>query len=352
MPSDKKLLTLAEIATLTNATLVGDPTLLITGVETLEKASATEASFLENPRYERLMHSSQAGVIFIPRKTTPLPGKNFLLVDNPSLAFQKVIDFFLSIPPSGFTSIHPTAIIHPEAIIGAHVTLGPYVVVDRGTTIGDYTTLAAHVSIGAEVHIGSHCHFHSHVVIEAGTQIGNRVIIQAGAVIGSSGFGYATTGEGKHIALSQVGSVVIEEDVEIGANSTIDRARFKTTRIGSGTKIDNLVQIAHQVELGKDNLIVSQVGIAGSTKTGNNVVIGGQAGIIGHIEICSNVMLAARSTPIKSITEPGIYSGMPAAPIREFNEQAVHLKNIKKLVKRVEMIEKKDANISKKQPLL
>jgi len=162
---------------------------------------------------------------------------------------------------------------------------------------------------------------------------------QPGAVIGSCGFGYFTDEKGRHHLLEQRGNVVIEDDVEIGANTTIDRARFKTTRIGRGSKIDNLVQIAHQVSIGEDNLIVSQVGIAGSTKTGKNVVIGGQAGIVGHIHLADYVMLAARSGVSKSIPKGGIYGGAPAVPIKEFTEQTILIKNIKKIVARLKKIE-------------
>ena len=334
-----KALTLAEIATLTSSDLVGNPSYLIEGVGELEEATSQEVSFLENPRYAGKMKESQAGAFFIHPTTPRQEGKNYLLHKHPSLAFQKLILHFLPPKKSGFEGIHPTAIIHPEATIGADCTIGPYVVIDRKVTIGEHTHIEAGTTIGAESQIGTHCHIYSKVVVREGVIIGNRVILQPGAVIGSCGFGYFTDEKGKHHPLEQRGCVIIEDDVEIGANTTIDRARFKTTKIGRGTKIDNLVQIAHQVSLGPDNLIVSQVGIAGSTKTGRNVVIGGQTGVVGHISIGDRVMLAARSGVHKSMLEPGVYGGSPAVPIKEFGEQTILLKNIKKIADRLKKLE-------------
>jgi UDP-3-O-[3-hydroxymyristoyl] glucosamine N-acyltransferase len=186
---------------------------------------------------------------------------------------------------------------------------------------------------------------HPKVTIRETCILGDRVVIQSGAVIGSCGFGYHTDEKGHHIALEQLGCVVLEDDVEIGANTTIDRARLKETRIGRGTKVDNLVQIAHQVIMGEDCLVVSQTGIAGSTKVGNHCVFGGQVGIIGHLTIGSKVMLAARSATAKSILEPGIYSGAPAIPIKEHNEWLVLTRNIKSLVQRVKSLESKEKSL-------
>lgn len=337
----KEHYTLAEIAELTKAKLIGDPEYTIRGVESLETAKETEASFLENPKYEQLLKNSLAGVVFIPPHIKTPDKKNYLVIDQPSLAFQKVMELFIKPVKSGFQGIHLTAVIHSEAQIGNHVTIGPYVVIDRNVIIGDRCTIGAHTFIGAEAVLGKECHIHPRVTIHDKTVIGNRVVLQSGSIIGSSGFGYVSDKEGNHHHLNQLGHVVLEDDVEIGANTTIDRARFKETRIGKGTKIDNLVQIAHQVNIGENNLIVAQVGIAGSTKTGKNVILAGQVGIVGHVTIGDNVVLAARSALSKSLLKGGIYSGAPAVPVKEFNEQIVYVKNIKKLVKRLEDLEKK-----------
>jgi UDP-3-O-[3-hydroxymyristoyl] glucosamine N-acyltransferase len=331
--------TLEELATLTHSQLIGDSQHVITGVEALEGALEYQAAFLENPRYQKQLETTKAGVIFIHPSVTPLPGRNYLVTTYPSLAFQQVLELFIKPSLSGFIGIHPTAIIHPTAKIASDVSIGPYSVIDRDVTIGPLTQIGAHVVIGAETLIGTECNIHPQATLREKCIVGNRVIIQSGAVIGSDGYGYFTDQKGKHIPLKQLGQVIVEDDVEIGANTTIDRARFKTTRICSGSKIDNLVQIGHQVEIGPDNLIVSQVGIAGSTKTGRNVVMGGQVGVAGHIEITDGVMLAARSGVSKSLLQPGPYGGAPALPYKEAHEYHFHLRSIGKWIKRVKELE-------------
>jgi UDP-3-O-[3-hydroxymyristoyl] glucosamine N-acyltransferase len=333
--------TLSELATLTRSQLIGDPHHVITGVESLEAARSHEAAFLENPRYTKQVVTTQAGVIFVSPNFSLLSGHNYLVTDHPSYAFQKVIDLFIPPLPSGFMGIHPTAVVHPSASLAEGVTIGPYAVIDARAHIGPHTTLGPSVCIGASARVGAECFIHSHVTIREGCVIGNRVIIQPGAVIGSCGFGYFTDQQGKHIFLPQRGKVVIEDDVEIGANTTIDRPRFNATRIRRGTKIDNLVQIGHQVEVGEDNLIVAQVGIAGSTTTGRHVVIGGQVGIAGHLEITDNVMLAACSAVSKSLLESDTYMGIPAVPAKEFKSHFFHLRNIGKLSERLKQLEAK-----------
>ncbi len=331
--------TLEELAKLTNSELVGPAAHQITGVDYLDTATQSDASFLENPRYEKQMRASQAGVIITSPHFRQEPGKTYLLNENPSLTFQAIIELFIQSPSSGFSGIHPTAVIHDAAHLGESVIVGPNTVIDRGAKIGANSVIGANVSIGAEALIGSNCFLHPNSVVREGCEIGNRVILQPGAVIGCCGFGFFTDKQGNNHKLNQLGKVIIEDDVEIGANTTIDRARFKTTRIGKGSKLDNLVQIAHQVELGNNNLMASQVGIAGSTKTGSNVVMGGQVGVAGHISIASGAIFAARAAISKSIEKGGIYSGIPAMPIREFNLHFVQLKSIGKLIKRIKALE-------------
>jgi UDP-3-O-[3-hydroxymyristoyl] glucosamine N-acyltransferase len=333
--------TLKELASLTGAELVGDPDYLITGVESLESASPEDASFLANLRYKEAMLRSKAGVIFISPSLERFSGKNYLLHNAPSEAFQVAVSLFLSSPynQTGFTKIHPSACIHPSAILGKDVEIGPFVSIDHGAHIGDGTKIFSHVSIGAGSHIGSMCIFHPHVTVRERCIIGNRVILQPGAVIGSCGFGFATSALGVHTKLDQLGIVEIEDDVEVGANTTIDRARFKKTLIGKGTKIDNLVQIGHNVQLGLHNIIVSQTGISGSAKTGRNVVLGGQCGVVGHLEIADGTMVASRGGISKSVPT-GKYSGSPALPLAEHNRQQVHLRKIADYVKRIEELEK------------
>ena len=338
-----KKYTLQELAKLTQATLIGDPNHLICGVESLETASAEDASFLANLRYKDAMLRSLAGVVFISNQLQERPSnRNYLVCEDPSVAFQIVANLFLDSPynKSGFEGIHPTAVIHPTATIGKGVQIGPYVTIDQGASIGDNTQIFPHVCIGAGVSIGESCILHPHVTVRERCTLGNRVILQPGAVIGSCGFGFATNAQGKHIKLDQLGIVEIQDDVEIGANTTIDRARFKKTIISYGTKIDNLVQIGHNVQIGPHNIIVSQTGISGSTKTGKYVVFGGQCGIVGHLEIADGVIVASRGGVSKSLP-PGKYSGTPVLPLNEYNRQKVHLRKITEYVKRIEELEKK-----------
>lgn len=346
---EAKKFTLAELAKLTDSTLVGNPDHCITGIDALDSAHSEDASFLANPRYRPLLKETKAGVICINRQTQTEEGKNFLLCDDPSLAFQTIVEALLASSNStGFTGIHPSAVIHPTAKIGKDVHIGPQAVIDQGAEIGDHTKICAFVSIGPGVKVGTHCYFHPHVTIREKCHIGNRVILQPGAVIGSCGFGFTTDAKGQHTKLEQLGNVVIEDDVEVGANTTIDRARFKITRISRGTKIDNLVQIGHNVDVGPNNIIVSQTGIAGSVKTGKNVVFGGQAGVVGHLEIADFVMVATRGGVSKSIKEPGKYAGGPVMSLTEYNRQQVHLRKITEYVKQIDVLEKRLKELEEK----
>ena len=349
-----KKYTLQELAKITHSKLVGDPNHVITGVESLESASLTDASFLANFRYKEMMDHSHAGVVFIHPSIELMEGKNYLIHENPSVAFQCAIELFLidSYNQSGFIDIHETAVIHPSAIIGEGVQIGPYVTIDHGVYIGEHTRLLSHVSIGAGTHIGSHCILYPHVTIREKCILRNRIVIQPGAVIGSCGFGFATDAKGMHTKLDQLGIVEIEDDVEIGANTTIDRARFKTTFIGQGTKIDNLVQIGHNVKIGPYNLIVSQTGISGSAKTGKNVILGGQAGVVGHLEIAAGTLISARGGVSKTISKPGKYAGTPVQPIAEHNRQQVQLRKISEYVKKIEELEKRLIKLESLQELI
>lgn len=343
MPLFSKQFSLSELAQLTQSILIGDPEHRISGVEALESATAQDASFLSNPRYREALDLSQAGVICINKEMPVFSGKNFLVSDDPSRAFQVIMEALLLTEEteSGFKGVHSTAVIHPSAKIAESVQIGPYVVIDQACEVQEETRIGAFVSIGPGVTIGSHCTIHPHVIIRERCRIGSRVILQPSAVIGSCGFGYTTNAQGEHQKLDQLGIVIVEDDVEIGAGTTIDRARFKVTRICRGTKIDNLVQIAHNVTIGPHNIIVSQTGIAGSSKTGKHVIIGGQAGIVGHVEITDNVLIATRGGVSKSVTKPGKYGGGPLMPLSEYNKQQVYLRKIDEYVKKIDALEKR-----------
>jgi UDP-3-O-[3-hydroxymyristoyl] glucosamine N-acyltransferase len=339
----KPSISIKELSEITSSEIIGNDQLIIDGVADLESADETKASFLANRRYFASMQKSKAGVIFVKKGTSLCENKNFILCDDPSLAFQKAIEFFHKdrLKKSAFSGIHPSACISNSSIIGQNVTIGPFAVIEEGAIIGDNTHLHAHACIGPNVKIGANCTLFSHVSVRENCIIGNRVIIQPGTVIGSCGFGYATDEQGIHTKLEQIGHVVIEDDVEIGANTTIDRGRFSETRIRKGTKIDNLVQIAHNVDIGEYNLIISQCGIAGSSKTGRNVVMAGQAALIGHIKIADGTIIAARGAASKSVEEPGgKFAGAPMMPLADHNKQSVYLRNIEKYVRRIESLEK------------
>lgn len=336
-------LSLRAIAELTQSRLIGNEDTLIQGVSDLESATEQDASFLGSSRYEQAMRRSKAGVIFISALPEDCGGRCFLITPNPSLAFQTLINHFYDPREgkTGFIGIHPTAVIHPTAKIDEGVCIAPYVVIDQGVCIGARTSIGPGTTIGPSTSIGADCIIHAHVTLRELCVLGNRVILQPGCVIGSCGFGYISDAKGHHIKLDQVGTVIIEDDVEIGANATIDRSRFKETRIGKGTKIDNLVQIGHGVQIGEDNIIVSQAGIAGSTQTGRHVVIGGQVGIAGHIKIGDRVMVAARSGVSKSIQKEGKYGGVPAVPLDQYNRNAVLLRRIEDFVEELKELKEK-----------
>lgn len=340
---------LKKLAEFLKVDCIGNEQKIITGVANLESATPDEATFLANFRYANLLKETRAGVICVDPTISLLPGKNYFISKDPSQTFQQIMEIFLSLRPStGFFSIHPTAVVHEEATLGENISIGPYAVIDKNASIGPNTVIGPFVYIGAGVQIGAHCILHAHSVIREYCFLGNRVILQPGAVIGSCGFGYITSAQGNHLKLQQLGNVVLEDDVEIGANSTIDRARFKTTKIGKGTKIDNLVQIAHNVELGNNNIIAAQTGIAGSSKTGNNVMMGGQVGIVGHIEVTDYVMIATRGGVSKSIKKPGKYAGSPTITLSEHNRTQVYLRNIEAYANKIEELEKKLATLQER----
>jgi len=339
-----KAFSLGELSELTETELVGDPDLEISSVDNLESASEKDASFLANPKYNEAMKQSKAGVICIDRKTALVKGKNFLISDNPSRTFQLIAEKIIASThqTSGFKGIHPTAVVHESAKIGKDVMIGPHAVIDAYTEVGDGSQIYPNVYVGVGAKIGQNCTLYSNSTVRERCILGNRVILQPGAVIGSCGYGYTTDPKtGRHTKLEQLGNVVLEDDVEIGANTTIDRARFKETLIRKGTKLDNLVQVAHNVELGENNIIVSQTGIAGSSKLGNNVFLGGQAGVVGHVSITDNVKVATRGGVSKSITESGIYGGGPVSPMPEFNKRQVLLRKIGVFVKDLANLKKR-----------
>ena len=331
--------TLNEIAKLIDGKVIGDGDTLITGVSGIKEAADGDITFLANPKYSSLMDKTAAAAIITSaeaQKTT----KPIILTENPSLAFVKIISMFMPDDAGHPQGIDYTVVMGKNVTLGKDVVLGPYVVIGDNVTIGDNTIIYAGCFIGHHTKIGSQTLIYPHVSIRERISIGNRVIIHSGTVIGSDGFGFATI-KGSHHKIPQVGTVEIADDVEIGANVTIDRARFDKTVIGRGTKIDNLVQIAHNVVIGENALIVAQVGIAGSTIIGNNVTLAGQAGLVGHITIGDNVIVTGQSGVAKSVPADTMVSGYPARPFMTTQRVNASMQNLPKLFELVKQLKKK-----------
>jgi len=316
----------------------------IRGAAAIAQAGEGEVTFFGNPKYLPQLKATRAACILIPEGTAAMlagqapPTACLVEVANPSVAFSRVLEAFA--PPAVTTpaGIHPSAVIEEGVTLGREVAIAAHVVIETGTVIGDWTVIRANTTVGHGTRIGSDCVIHPNVTLRERSHLGDRVVIHSGTVIGSDGFGYELV-DGRHVKIPQTGIVRIGDDVEIGANVTIDRARFGETRIGEGTKIDNLVQIAHNVETGKHCVIVSQVGISGSTRLGDYVTLAGQVGVVGHIEIGSQAVVAAQSGVSKSIPEKEVWWGCPATPIRETKEKMALINRLPKLSDRVRRLE-------------
>ncbi len=342
--------TLKEIAKLIDGKVVGDGDILITGASGIKEASEGDITFLANPKYMPLMDKTRAAAI-ITSADAQKTNKPVILTENPSLAFAKIISLITPDDAGHPKAIDYTVVMGKNVVLGKDVAIGPYVVISDNVTIGDNTIIYAGCFIGHHTKIGSKTLIYPHVSIRERVSIGSRVIIHSGTVIGSDGFGFATI-KGLHHKIPQVGTVEIADDVEIGANVTIDRARFDKTVIGRGTKIDNLVQIAHNVIIGENSLIVAQVGISGSTIIGDNVTLAGQAGLVGHITVGNNAIVAAQSGVSKNVAADTMVSGYPARPFMTTQRANASLQNLPKLFDQVRELKKKietlEAKLKKK----
>lgn len=313
-------LPLAEIAARTGATLEGDGSLAITGVAGVRDGGPGEISFVSQARYAADAAASKVSALIVARDWNKPVRAALLRADKPEETFANVARLFVPPPPRFAPGIHPSAVIDAAATVGEDVHVGPHVVIEAGAVIGGRSRLLAGVYVGHGARVGDDCVLHPNVSLREHVQIGHRCILHNGTVVGSDGFGYATGKDGIHRKIPQIGIVVIGDDVEIGANVTIDRARFGKTRIGNGVKIDNLVQIGHNCVIGDHSIIVSQVGISGSTILDHHVVIGGQAGLAGHIRIGAGTMIGAQ-TGVAQDTEPGSRLwGTPARPLKDMLE--------------------------------
>ena len=331
--------TVKELAALSGGELVGDSTLKITGAASLGEATQGEISFFANRKYVGLLRKTRASAVFVPPDFAEPINAAQIRVSNPTKAFEQVVLKFAPKPITFAPGIHPSAVVDPSAQLGDRVSIQPLAVIEAGAQIGDDTIIGAGSYVGHETIIGSACHIYPHVTIRERSRIGSRVIIHSGVVIGADGFGFEMI-DGRQEKIQQLGIVQIDDDVEIGANTTVDRARFGRTWIQQGVKIDNLVQIAHNVVIGKNTVIAAQTGIAGSVQIGQRVLIGGQVGIIGHIEIGDNTAIGAQSGIPKNISG-GAWWASPAVPLAEAKQQIAWIRRLGKLFARVKEIEKK-----------
>ncbi len=301
---------LSEIASVLGATLEnGDPEAEITGVAGIEEAAAGQITFLANPKYAAAARNTAASAVIV-AEDFPAISTGMLRSQNPYLAFARAIDLFYKAPQYG-AGVHPTAVIAPTAKLGANAHVAAYVVIDDDVEIGDYAVLLPHVVIYRGARIGNNFFAHAHAVVREYCTLGDNVILQNGAVVGCDGFGFARDGE-RWEKITQSGPTVLESDVEVQANSCVDRASIGETRIGRGVKIDNLTQVGHGSAVGEHTLLCSQVGLAGSTVVGKNVILAGQAGVAGHCHIGDGVVVTAQSGTHGNIPAGAMVSGSPA----------------------------------------
>lgn len=327
---------LAELADIVGGRVAGNPDRLVESVRTLETAGPEDLSFVTNPKYRRQAAASRAGVIL---SASALEGvaKDFLLADEPYYALAQLLERLYprdKLAPG----IHPTAIVESGAEIDSEATIGPYAVVETEARIGPGVELHSHAVVGRGCLIGRDSILYPRVVLYSGCVLGERCILHAGVVVGSDGFGYALHDD-THVKLEHGGNVVVEDDVEIGANSTVDRALLGETRIGAGSKIDNLVQVAHNVRLGQSCLLISQSGIAGSSSLGDGVVLAGQSGVAGHLNLGDGVQVAAKSAVFKSVESGRTIAGVPAVEVGAWRRQQALVARLSELKKRLEKLE-------------
>ncbi len=330
--------TTLEIATHLGGEVIGDPSLVVKGFAPADRAQAGDLTFAENENYFARAEMSAASAIITDGAFTS-KRKVLIKVANSRIAFAKVLPLFFPEPvlPSG---IHPTAVIAPSAQVHPSVHVGPWCVIGEKVVIGARSVLRGGNHVGAGCSLGDEVHLFPNVVLYPNTELGARVRIHSGTVIGSDGFGYVID-DGMHRKVPQIGNVIIREDVEIGANVTIDRGALGPTVIGKGTKIDNLVQIGHNVTVGEHCLLVSQVGVAGSTRLGNYVILAGQVGLSGHLKIGNRVSVAAQSGVMHNIPDGEKWMGAPAQPDRQAKRQYIALQQLPDLLRRVAELEKK-----------
>lgn len=334
---------LRQLAEAVDGRLVGDGEIRIDRVASLQSAVEGCITFLSDPRLKKQLETTRASAVILRPELSELCPTAAVLVDNPYLAYARVAAL-LNPEPEAAAGIHPSAVVDPEAVVDPSASIGPLCVVEAGARIGPRAVLGPGCQVGRGVSIGEDSRLVARVTVCAGSVIGRRALIHPGAVIGSAGFGLADD-SGRWVRIPQVGRAVLGDDVEVGANTTIDRGALDDTVIEDGVKLDNLIQVGHNVRIGAHSAVAGAVGIAGSAKIGRHCMIGGGAGIAGHLEIADNVVITGRSVVTRSISEPGVYSStLTVQPQQTWNRNLARLTRLDELAQRVRAIEKRQNN--------
>ncbi len=333
-------MTLGQLAEALGATLKGAEAVQITGLATLQEAGPGQLSFLANPQYRKYLDDSQATAVLLKAADAEGFAGNALIVADPYLAYARISHLF-DPKPKAVAGVHPSAVVAQDAQVDASACVGPFVVIESGARIGANVTLGAHCVVGARSVIGEGGWLAPRVTLYHDVTIGKRVVIQSGAVIGGEGFGFANE-KGVWQKIAQIGGVTIGDDVEIGVNTAVDRGALSDTRIGDGVKLDNQIQIAHNVQIGDHTAMAACVGISGSARIGKHCMLAGGVGLVGHIDICDNVFVSGMTMVTRSITEPGSYSsGTAMQPLADWRKSAARIRQLDDMAKRLQQLEKR-----------
>jgi UDP-3-O-[3-hydroxymyristoyl] glucosamine N-acyltransferase len=336
--------TARDIARIVGGELSGDPEQAVTGLAGIREAAPGDISFVASPKYLSAVKATRASVLIVAKDLAVSFGGALIRVENPAEAFAKLVEQVAPRPMTYKAGIHPSAVVAVSAKLGKNVSIQPYAVIEDGVVIGERTVVAAGSYVGRESHIGADCLLYPQVSLRERTTLGDRVILHGGVVLGADGFGFETV-EGRHKKIPQVGSVEIGDDVEIGANTTIDRGRFGRTRVGNGTKIDNLVQIGHNCVIGEHCIICGLVGIAGSVIIGNHVTVAGQVGIAGHLTIGAKSIIMAQAGVTKDVPAGAVMLGAPAAPHKDFKRINAAVQRLPETLAKVHELEQQLAEL-------
>lgn len=343
-------LTTGELAANLGAALEGDPGVVLRGVAELRVAKAGDVSFAAAPRYFPAVAASAASAVIVPKDAPiPSPQPALLRVADADAAFARAAVLFAPPPVAMPRGIHPRALVSPQAKLGADVSIGAFAVVEAGAEIGARSTLYPQTYVGHEAKLGPDCLLYPFASVRERCVLGQRVILHNGAVVGSDGFGYTVDAQGVRTKIPQTGIVVLEDDVEIGANTTVDRARFGETRVGKGTKVDNLVQIAHNCVVGEHSVLCAQVGMAGTTTLGKHVICAGQVGLAGHLTVGDGAVIGAQAGVPKDLPGGQTYLGAPAVPRLEFGKSLAHVAGIPKLKEQLKALAARLAALEQKE---